>query len=65
MTVHQREITFQIVRDRKPTPEKLLALVTKHGKELKKDPAKARAFFTSVGIFTPGGGLAKPYSSSK
>ncbi len=65
MTVHQREITFQTVRDRKPTPEKLLELVTKHGKELKNDPAKARAFFTRVGVFTPSGALAKPYNSSK
>lgn len=65
MTVHEREITFQTVRDRKPTPEKLLALVTRHGKELKKDPEKAREFFTSVGILTPNGNLAKPYSSFK
>ena len=65
MTLSQRRETFQTVRDRKPTPEKLLALVTKHGEELKNDPAKARAFFTRVGIFTPSGALAKPYNSSK
>ena len=65
MTTAQRKQTFQTVRDRASTPEKLIALVTKHGEELKKDPKKARAFFTSVGIFTPSGALAKPYSSSK
>jgi hypothetical protein len=65
MTTLQREKTFQSVRERQPTPDKLLKLVAKHGKEIEDDQKKARDFFIRVGVLTANGTLAKPYSSSK
>lgn len=65
MTVAQRKTTFTAVRDRQPTPERLRALVVRHGEEIKNDPEKAREFFIRVGVLTGHGRLAKPYCSAE
>jgi len=65
MTIAQRKTTFTAVRARQPTPERLRALVVKHGEEIKHDSEKARDFFIRVGVLTGHGRLAKPYCTAE
>lgn len=65
MTITQRNASFTAVRNRQPAPERLRALVIRHGESIKTNQAKALAFFMRVGILTPSGRLAKPYCTAE